>query len=250
MKKYFALTALFLFAGCDAIQPSLQEILVFGFLDKYDSQEMPKTASQETQSASAAKENTNTMNNTLMFPSKLNEKAPETFKVQFETTKGTIILDVTRAWAPNGADRFYNLVKNGFFTDIAFFRVIDGFMAQFGIHGDPQVSAMWRDANIPDDPVKVSNTAGMVSFATAGPDTRTTQLFINYGNNSFLDGQGFSPFAKVSQGMDVINSVYKGYGEGAPSGTGPNQGSIQMKGNEYLRKYFSKLDYIKSAKIL
>ena len=236
MKKYLALTALFLFAGCDAIQPA--------------SQEMTKTASQETQSASAAKENTNTMNNNLMFPSKLNEKDPETFKVQFETTKGTIILDVTRAWAPNGADRFYNLVKNGFFTDIAFFRVIDGFMAQFGIHGDPNVSAMWREANIEDDPVKASNTRGMVSFATAGPDTRTTQLFINYGDNSFLDGQGFSPFAKVSQGMDIVDSLYKGYGEGAPSGTGPNQGSIQMQGNQYLQKYFQKLDYIKTAKVL
>lgn len=235
MKKYFALTALLIFAGCGQ-QPVSQEAF--------------QPSGKNQTAATAVKETPKDMNNTLLFPSKLNEQAPEKFQVQFDTTKGIIVLDVTRAWAPNGADRFYNLVKNGFFTDIAFFRVIDGFMAQFGIHGDPQVSAMWRDANIPDDPVKVSNTAGMVSFATAGPDTRTTQLFINYGNNSFLDGQGFSPFAKVSQGMDVINSVYKGYGEGAPSGTGPNQGSIQMKGNEYLRKYFSKLDYIKSAKIL
>ena len=198
----------------------------------------------------AAKENVKTMNNNLMFPSKLNEQAPEKFQVRFNTTKGEIILDVTRAWAPNGADRFYNLVKNGFFTDIAFFRVISGFMAQFGIHGDPQVSAMWREANITDDPVKQSNSRGMVSFATAGPDTRTTQLFINFGNNSFLDGQGFSPFAKVTKGMDVVDSIYNGYGEGAPSGMGPNQGSIQMQGNAYLKKYFSKLDYIQSAEIL
>lgn len=235
MKKYFALTALLIFAGCQQ-QPAHQEAF--------------KASGENTTAAAAAKETPKDMNNTLLFPSKLNEQAPEKFQVQFDTTKGVIVLDVTRAWAPNGADRFYNLVKNGFFTDIAFFRVIDGFMAQFGIHGDPQVSAMWRDANIQDDPVKVSNTKGMVSFATAGPNTRTTQLFINYGDNSFLDGQGFSPFAKVSQGMDVVNSIYKGYGEGAPSGMGPNQGSIQMKGNEYLHKYFSKLDYIKSAKIL
>ena len=198
----------------------------------------------------AAKENVKTMNNNLMFPSKLNEQAPEKFQVRFNTTKGEIILDVTRAWAPNGADRFYNLVKNGFFTDIAFFRVIENFMAQFGIHGNPQVSAMWREANITDDPVKQSNTRGMVSFATAGPDTRTTQLFINFRNNSFLDEQGFSPFAKVTKGMDVVDSIYKGYGEGAPNGMGPNQGAIQTQGNAYLQKYFTKLDYIKSAEIL
>lgn len=200
--------------------------------------------------AATAKENTANMDNKLMFPTQLNETAPDKFQVLFKTTKGDVILDVTRAWAPKGADRFYNLVKNGYFTDIAFFRVILGFMAQFGIHGDPQISAMWREAVIDDDPVRGSNKRGMVSFATAGPDTRTTQVFINTVDNSFLDEHGFAPFAKVSKGMEVVDRLYNGYGEGAPQGTGPNQGAIQMQGNAYLKKYFTKLDYIQSAEIL
>lgn len=200
--------------------------------------------------AATAKENTANMDNKLMFPTQLNETAPDKFQVLFKTTKGEVILDVTRAWAPKGADRFYNLVKNGYFTDIAFFRVILGFMAQFGIHGDPQISAMWRDAVIDDDPVRASNKRGMVSFATAGPDTRTTQIFINTVDNSFLDEHGFAPFAKVTKGMEVVDRLYNGYGEGAPQGTGPNQGAIQMQGNAYLKKYFTKLDYIQSAEIL
>ncbi len=200
--------------------------------------------------AATAKENTANMDNKLMFPTQLNETAPDKFQVLFKTTKGEVILDVTRAWAPKGADRFYNLVKNGYFTDIAFFRVMLGFMAQCGIHGDPQISAMWRDAVIDDDPVRASNKRGMVSFATAGPDTRTTQIFINTVDNSFLDEHGFAPFAKVTKGMEVVDRLYNGYGEGAPQGTGPNQGAIQMQGNAYLKKYFTKLDYIQSAEIL
>src|SRR5436190_3220863 len=136
-------------------------------------------------------------------PSKLTDKAPEAFKAQFDTTKGKFTVEVTRSLSPNGADRFYNLVRSGYFKDIAFFRVIPGFMCQFGIHGDPAVSAKWRDANITDDPVKGSNSRGAITFATAGPNTRTTQLFINFGNNKGLDGQGFSPFGKVTDGMDV-----------------------------------------------
>ena len=131
------------------------------------------------------------------------------------------MVEVHRDWAPNGADRFYNLVKNGFYNDARFFRVIDGFMVQFGINGDPKISAVWRDANIKDDPVKQSNTRGMITFATAGPNTRTTQVFINFGDNAGLDGQGFSPFGKVVSGMDVVDSLYAGYGEGAPNGHGP-----------------------------
>ena len=200
--------------------------------------------------AATAKENTANMDNKLMFPTQLNETAPDKFQVLFKTTKGDVILDVTRAWSPKGADRFYNLVKNGYYTDIAFFRVILGFVAQCGIHGDPQISAMWREAVIDDDPVRVSNKRGTISFATAGPDTRTTQIFINTVDNSFLDEHGFAPFAKVTKGMEVVDRLYNGYGEGAPQGTGPNQGAIQMQGNEYLKKYFTKLDYIQSAEIL
>jgi len=183
-------------------------------------------------------------------PSKLTEKAPETFKAQFDTTKGKFIIEVSRSLAPNGADRFYNLVKSGYFKDIAFFRVVPGFMAQFGIHGDPAVSAKWREANIPDDAVKGSNTRGTITFATAGPNTRTTQLFINFHDNVGLDGQGFSPFGKVIEGMDVVDKLNGEYGDGAPWGRGPDQGRVQMQGNEYLKKDFPNLDYIKSAAVL
>ena len=177
-------------------------------------------------------------------PAKLTEKAPETFNAQFDTTKGKFTVEITRSLAPNGADRFYNLVKSGYFKDIGFFRVVPGFMVQFGIHGDPAVSAKWRAANISDDPVKSSNTRGTLTFATAGPNTRTTQLFINFGNNTFLDGQGFSPFGKVTSGLDVVDKINAEYGET------PNQGQIQMEGNAYLKKGFPNLDYITSASIV
>jgi peptidyl-prolyl cis-trans isomerase A (cyclophilin A) len=182
-------------------------------------------------------------------PSSLNEKAPAVYKAKFDTSKGTFIIEVHRDWAPNGADRFYNLVKNGFYNDARFFRVINGFMVQFGISGNPDLSALWREATIPDDPVKQSNTRGMVSFATAGPNTRTTQVFINFGDNSALDGQGFAPFGQVVSGMNVVDSIYGGYGEGAPRGRGPDQGRIQTEGNAYLVEAYPKLDYIKKATI-
>lgn len=181
----------------------------------------------------------------LTDASKLTEKAPETFKARFDTTKGAFTVEVTRSLSPNGADRFYNLVKNGYFKDIAFFRVVPGFMVQFGIHGDPKVAAAWREANIPDDPVKASNTRGMLTFAKTGmPNSRSTQLFINFGNNTFLDGQGFSPFGKVTDGMDVVDKI------NSDSGERPNQMLIQTQGNAYLKKEFPNLDYIKSATIL
>jgi len=183
-------------------------------------------------------------------PSKLTAKAPESFKAKFETTKGAFTIEVTRSLAPNGADRFYNLVKSGYFKDIAFFRVIPGFMAQFGIHGDPAVSAAWREARITDDPVKGSNTRGAVTFAMAGPNTRTTQLFINFGDNARLDQMGFPPFGKVVDGMDVVDKINGEYGEGAPRGGGPDQRGVQSKGNAYLKDSFPNLDYIKSATIL
>ncbi len=183
-------------------------------------------------------------------PAKLTDKAPETFKAQFETTKGKFTIEVTRSLSPNGADRFYNLVRSGYFKDLAFFRVVPGFMCQFGIHGDPSVSAKWRDANISDDPVKGSNTRGTITFATAGPNTRTTQLFINFGDNTRLDGMGFSPFGKVVDGMDVVDKINGEYGDGAPFGAGPAQDRIQNEGNAYLKKEFPHLDYIKSASII
>lgn len=183
-------------------------------------------------------------------PSKLTEKAPDTYKAQFDTTKGKITIEITRAHAPNGADRFYNLVRSGYFTDIAFFRVVPGFMCQFGVHGDPKVSKAWFDASITDDPVKSSNARGTISFAARGPNTRTTQLFLNLVDNARLDGMGFSSFGKITEGMDVLDKINGEYGEGAPRGRGPAQPRIQSEGNAYLKKEFPNLDYIKSAKIL
>ena len=183
-------------------------------------------------------------------PVKLTEKSPESFKVKFDTTKGNFTVAVTRSLSPNGADRFYNLARSGYFKDVAFFRVIPGFMCQFGIHGDPKVSAAWRKAQIPDDAVKGSNTRGAITFATGGPNTRTTQLFISFGDNSRLDSTGFSPFGKVTEGMDVVDKINGEYGEGAPGGRGPEQGRIQMEGNAYLKKDFPNLDYIKSTAVV
>lgn len=177
-------------------------------------------------------------------------QAPAKFKAKFETTKGNFVIEVHRDWAPLGADRFYELVSTGYFTDVRFFRVIAGFMAQFGIHGDPKVSAQWRDKRIQDDPVKESNVRGMVTYAMAGPNTRTTQFFINYGDNSRLDDQKFSPFGKVVEGMDVVDKLYSEYGEGAPRGAGPDQGRVQAEGNKYLQEEFPMLDYIKKASIV
>jgi len=186
----------------------------------------------------------------LMDPNKLKDTAPETYKVNLKTTKGDVVILVNREWAPNGADRFYNLVKNGYYNDIAIFRVVSGFMAQFGIHGDPKLNTVWRDASIPDDAGKQPNTRGRITFATRGPNTRTAQLFINYVDNSRLDSMGFSPFGEVVTGMDIVDALYSGYGEGAPRGRGPDQGRMQSEGNVYLKKDFPQLDYIISAEVL
>lgn len=185
----------------------------------------------------------------LMSPASLSGRAPDEFVVELDTTEGPIVMDVHRAWSPNGADRFYNLVRAGFYTDVAFFRVLDGFMAQAGIHGDPAVARAWTSASIPDDPVVEHNTRGMVSFAMGGPNTRTTQFFINYADNSRLDAMGFPPFARVRD-MTAADRLYDGYGEGAPSGAGPAQGRINREGNTYLRASFPELDYIRSARIV
>jgi peptidyl-prolyl cis-trans isomerase A (cyclophilin A) len=186
----------------------------------------------------------------ILDPSRATEPAPDRFRVRFETTKGPFVVEVTRAWAPRGADRFFNLVRAGYYDDVAFFRVIEGFMVQFGINGDPRVNAVWREARIPDDPVTQPNRRGAVTYAKAGPDTRTTQVFINFKNNTSLDTQGFAPFGRVVEGMAVVDSLYSGYGEGAPRGMGPDQGRAQGEGNAYLRGSFPKLDVVKTARVV
>jgi peptidyl-prolyl cis-trans isomerase A (cyclophilin A) len=180
----------------------------------------------------------------LLKPSTMRAKAPETYKVKFTTTKGDVLIQVNRAWAPLGADRFYNLVKNGFYKDAAFFRVIPRFVAQFGIPARPDVAAAWAHAYITDDRVIQSNKRGTLTFATAGPNTRTTQIFINYSDNAALDTQGFAPFGQVIEGMDVVDKFYSGYGES------PDQGRITAFGKAYLDRNFPNLDRIISATIV
>ncbi|HUA01152.1 MAG TPA: peptidylprolyl isomerase [Candidatus Aquilonibacter sp.] len=180
----------------------------------------------------------------LLQPAILKAKAPDVFEVKFTTTKGDFVVQVNRAWAPLGADRFYNLVKHGFFTDAPFFRVVPGFIIQFGLSPDPAVNRAWHNATIKDDPVTQSNKPGYLTFATAGPNTRTTQLFINFGSNTFLDNQGFAPFGQVTSGMDVVQGLYSGYGER------PDQGAITMQGKAYIEKNFPNIDSIKSATVV
>ncbi len=200
---------------------------------------------------SAASKQSVGANPALMNPKLATLKAPAEFTVRLETTQGPADIRVTRAWAPQGADRFFNLVKAGYYTDVAFFRVIEGFMAQVGISGNPAVTKAWRGTDIKDDKVARSNTRGMVSFASRGPNTRTTQFFINFGNNNRLDGMGFSPFGFIdAKSMKVIDALYNGYGEGAPRGRGPSQARLTAEGNSYLRSDFKQLDYIKSATVV
>jgi len=186
----------------------------------------------------------------LLHPETLRAKAPDTYDVKFVTTAGDFTVKVTRAWAPNGADRFYNLVRHHFYDGAAFFRVLQGFMAQFGLSPYPEVSHAWEQANIKDDPVVQSNARGYITYAMAGPNTRTTQVFINYGNNQRLDRDGFAAFGMVTEGMDVVDKLYGGYGEGAPGGRGPDQGLIGTRGRAYLLQNFPHLDTIKSATIV
>jgi peptidyl-prolyl cis-trans isomerase A (cyclophilin A) len=177
------------------------------------------------------------------------EQAPDTFNVRFDTSKGSFTVEVTRAWAPRGADRFYTLAKNGFYDDARFFRVLPGFVVQFGIPANPQVAGSWRVARIQDDPVTQANAPGTVTFATAGKNTRTTQVFINLADNRNLDSMGFAPFGRVTDGMNVVQQLYSGYGEGAPHGRGPDQGRIQSEGEAYLAKGFPNLDSIQRTAI-
>ena len=186
----------------------------------------------------------------LLNPASLKLQAPPVFHAKFVTTKGDFVIEVTRAWAPHGVDRFYNLVKYHFFDGAAFFRVMQGFVAQFGISARPDVSRAWQHANVPDDPVTQSNLRGTLCFATAGPNTRTTQVFINLGDNTPLNGMGFSPFGKIISGMEVVDKLYNEYGDGAPNGRGPDQNRMQREGKVYLDKSFPLLDTIKSTVVL
>jgi peptidyl-prolyl cis-trans isomerase A (cyclophilin A) len=186
----------------------------------------------------------------LLNPASFKLQAPAMFSAKFTTTKGDFVVEVTRAWAPRGADRFYNLVKYHFFDGASFFRVMQGFVAQFGVSPRPDVTRAWENTTIPDDAVTQSNTRGTLTFATAGPNTRTTQIFINLGDNTSLDASGFSPFGKVISGMEVVDKLYSEYGDSPPDGRGPDQNRVQREGKAYLDKDFPLLDSIKTAVIL
>ncbi len=185
----------------------------------------------------------------MISPDDATETAPDTYSVELTTTKGTITIDVDRDLAPIGADRFYNLVKLGFYDDVAFFRVVPAFMAQAGLSGTPAVNKAWRNARIRDDAPKTSNSAGTVTFATSGKDSRTTQFFINLKSNARLDAMGFAPFGKVRD-LSGVEQLHDGYGDSPPSGSGPMQGRLHREGNAYLQAEFPELDYIRSAKIV
>jgi peptidyl-prolyl cis-trans isomerase A (cyclophilin A) len=211
------------------------------------------SASAQTESPSKAPAKTaqsTPFDSALLQPAALNAKAPDVYDVKFETTAGDFVVEVTRAWAPIGADRFYNLARHHFYDGAAFFRVLPGFMAQFGLSAYPEVSAVWARAGVRDDRVTQKNHRGYITYAMAGPNTRTTQVFINYGNNERLDADGFAPFGMVTMGMEVVDKLYSGYGEGAPGGRGPNQGEIGTRGRAYLEKMFPKLDTIKTATLV
>jgi cyclophilin family peptidyl-prolyl cis-trans isomerase len=181
---------------------------------------------------------------TARAPSSAATRAPDSFRVAFETTRGNFVVDVHRDWSPHGVDRFHELVDSGYFTNVAFFRVLPGFVAQFGMHGDPSMNKRWDDRPIADDSVVQSNKRGTIVFATAGPNTRANQFFINFADNTSLDRQGFSPFGRVVEGMGVVDSIYAGYGES------PEQSRVAAEGNKYLKRYFPRLDYVKSARVV
>lgn len=211
------------------------------------SQAKPAPTTPATQKPATAKPATAkppAVNPALRTPAKLKETAPATFRAHFDTSVGPFVVEVTRAWAPRGADRFYNLVKYGYFDGARFFRVMANFMVQFGINGDPKLNAVWSEANIDDDPVVQSNKRGFVTFAKRNaPNSRSTQIFINFKDNSFLDKDAFAPFGQVVAGMEVVDKI------NAEHGQNPDQGLIQTQGNAYLTKAFPTLDYIKSARI-
>jgi peptidyl-prolyl cis-trans isomerase A (cyclophilin A) len=202
----------------------------------------PKTGTGAKTGAAAARP----YDRLLLRPTLLKDKAPETYQVKFSTTRGDFTLTVTRAWAPIGADRFYNLVKHHFYDDATVFRVVPNFVAQFGLSAYPPVSAAWKNANLTDDPVMQSNKKGYITFATAGPNTRTTQVFINLVDNVRLDKMGFAPFGQVTEGMNAVDLFYDQYGDAS----GPDQDQIEKQGKPYIDKGWPKLDVIKSATLV
>ena len=193
----------------------------------------PPNASRKAEASAAAKD----------------ERVPDVFQVNLDTSKGPVLIDVHRDWAPRGADHFYALVRTGFYDGNRFFRVVRFFVVQFGINGDPQLNRLWANANLPDDPVKQSNVKGTLTYAHLGPNSRSTQLFINLKDNKALDKQGFAPIGKVISGMDTVERFYSSYGEMAPRGQGPDPSQIEVQGNAYLENNFARLDYIKKAAI-
>ena len=225
-------------------------ILVFAVGCEVDVMEIDGASNSDTQFGPGSANGEQVPTAPALDNRKATATTPEHFDVKFQTSKGDFVVKVTRSWSPKGADQFYEAVQSGFYDDCRFFRVINGFMAQFGINGDPNIQAKWREKSILDEPVIKSNKRGYLTFARGGPHSRTTQLFINLVNNSRLDHMGFSPFGRVVEGLDVVDSLYADYGEGAPKGRGPNQGLIQTQGNAYLNREFPKLDFIKKATIL
>src|SRR3954471_12246531 len=178
------------------------------------------------------------------------EKAPDVFRVRFETNEGPFVIEARKDWAPRGTDRFFELVKANFYDDARFFRVLPRFVIQFGINGDPKVSELWNQLQIVDDPSKQPNEKGTVTFAKRGPNTRTTQIFINMQDNLSLNSSGFAPFGKVVEGMEMVEKLYPGYGEMSPNGNGPDPMKIQAMGNEYLIRNFPQLDFVKTARVV
>lgn len=186
----------------------------------------------------------------LLNPSLWTKQAPPSFKAKFTTTKGDIVIEAHRDWSPRGVDRFYNLVRSGFFTNVSFYRVVPNFVVQFGASPDPKVEAAWNNARIKDDPVKQSNKKYSLTFAMGGPNTRTTEFFINLRDNGMLDGMGFSPIGEVIEGKEAVDQIYSGYGDMAEQGgRGPSQARVQAEGKAYLDKNFPNLDSIKVAAI-
>lgn len=186
----------------------------------------------------------------LARPGRLDAAAPDAFRARFETTEGTFVVEVRRPWAPRGADRFFNLVRTGYYDSVYVHRVLPGRVAQFGIHRDPRINYVWKDAIIQDDPVRASNARGTIAFAKSGPNSRTTQVFVNLSDNTGLDGDGFAPFGEVVEGMDVVDSFYDGYGDGPPRGDGPYPARALAVGNEYFRTEFPELDLILEARVV
>lgn len=221
-------------------------VLIFGACSQADRQEPSPASKAGSRPATAAPER----HPALLLPELAHEKAPDTFQVRFHTTRGLVLIEATRDWAPLGVDRFYNLVRIGFFKDAAFFRAVKDFIVQFGVSGDPAVNKVWSIATIPDDPPRMSNERGYLSFAKGDANSRTTQLFINLKDNPDLDASGFVPVARVIEGMDVVDRLYTGYGELHPTGNGPRFQLLNLQGNAYLRMHFPKMDYLESAEIV